>query len=434
MKIVIVGGSFAGIQAAIQARKNDAHAEIILLEKQPMIGFIPGSLSLYLQGKVKTLTDCQWITKERLKTSFAIDVRCGCCCLGFANETQLKLSCGGNIHFDVLIIATGSGQFSRYLQSKPAERIHTFKTKSCIQKLLKQLKTSQKIGIIGAGQVGLELAESLVEKGKEVHLFESNSAILFRYLDPEMSISLVEKIRKSGVYLHLDEPVQSLDEKNHGVFVAAKTKEWQMEQVLLANSSRPDNQLWEEDLLLNEDGTIWVDTFLQTSRKRVFAIGDAIQVRFQITGEPIYVSLVNNAIRTARVAVQNLKQPTLQDRGTLRTMGNYFFGYFVGSTGLTEAESIFYKPSVKVVYEKQPIDSLTDAVFSSKLIFSAETGCLLGAQIISSRPCFGLLNQLAQAIQQKSTQQDLAQLETFYQPKFAYPYSFFDQLGDTYEN
>lgn len=436
MRIVIIGGSFAGIQAAITSREYYPAAEIILLEKQPEIGYVSGSLSLMLQGEITELNQLNWTTAQHLQEEYQVDVQCNQTVLGLTGEGDLQLATNETVSFDRLIIATGSGQFSRYGSEAEgaALRILRFKTKAEAEGLLKKLPEAQKIAVIGGGQVGLELAEGLIHVHKRVHLFESSPQLLFRYLDAEMTDPLVQAVEAAGVYLHLNTYVEDLQETEERVLLLAADEQTAFDLVLVATSTRPDNTLWEKFLTMNDDGTIQVDRWMRTSRTNIFAVGDAIQVSFQPTGEAMYISLVNNAIRTAKLAAANLNGPKKEDPGTLRTIGNHLFGYYLGSTGLTESEGIFYPTALETQIIELPIRLLSKECQRIKLIFDQATTVLVGAQLISTAPVLETLNRLAAAVRLKETKEQLLQSEEFFHPAINTPQPLFARIEERHED
>lgn len=427
MRIVIVGASFAGIHTALQIRRKDPQAEILLIEKDE-VGFIPGSVSLLLQEKATSLTEVNWIDAKQLEEN---DIRLICgFCTGMTGEQEIKLADGQTITFDKLVIATGSGQSSRYIKEKPTQ-VYSIKSRKDADELLKALPQLQKIAIIGAGQVGLELAEGLVLKQKEVHLFESQPSILYRYLDEEMSLPVVETMQKRGVHLHLNTMITGITEEKNVILRQADGGAHEFDALILANSTRPDNHIWQDTLRLNDDDTVWVDEHLETSVKDVYAVGDAIQVSFKPTGEKMYVSLVNNAMRTAEIVAENILGNTIKDEGTLRTIGNQIFGYYIGSTGLTETEGIFYPGSFYTVVVEAPLTAIRPSVkLKAKLLFDQDTDQIIGAQLLSQGSVFDWLNGCSQAITGKLTRAQLSTQEFFFHPEFRFPETIFTKLGE----
>ncbi len=369
MNIVIVGGSFAGIHAAIYLRQLIPTSEIYLIEKQSKLGWIPSGFNLIVKGKVTSEKQLSWITKEELIDRYRIHVYTEKTVIGL-EEKKVILAGGDKLDFDRLILATGSNQNFRNVPAE-ARFIHSVKKIQNIASLQQKIMDAKKIAIIGAGQAGIEIAEGLASGKTQIHLYESRKSILFRYLDPEMTEPLVKEMKNQGISLFLEEQVVSLSENETAVVETERRRE-NYDLVLLANHSRPDNQMWEEQLTLNDDGTIWVDDYLQTSQKDVYAIGDAIQVTFRPTNEKMYVSLVNNAVRTARNVSKTISGSATKDQGTYRPVGNQWFGYFLGSVGMTEEESIFYPQKIETGYAEYKLAAINQSKVKIKFLFDSE--------------------------------------------------------------
>lgn len=250
-------------------------------------------------------------------------------------------------------------------------------------------------------------------------MYESQKKLLFRYFDPEMVEPLKKELKKLNIPLFLNEQVQSLEENNQ-VSVITDQKSESYDLVLLANHTRPDHRMWQDQLKLNDDGTIWVDEYLQTSAKDIYAIGDAIQVTFQPTKEKMYVSLVNHAIRTAQVVSQTIGGTPKKDPGTYRPIGNHWFGYFLGSVGLTEEESIFYPQKVIKKYLTIRLSAIKPEKARIKVICD-ENQRLLGAQLYSKEDIFYLLDRLTLVVEEGWTLQRLLEHELFFQPEYRMP-------------
>jgi len=269
--------------------------------------------------------------------------------------------------------------------------------------------------------VGLELADALSQTKKQVHLFESDSMVMGHYFDAEMLRPLETAIRQSTVDLHTETFVDEVKETDEGkVTLFFNETNLEVDLVLLANSTRPDNHIW-QDLDRDDDGTLKVNEYLQTSHPNIYAIGDAIKVKFQLTDEKIYLSLVANAIRTAKIASQTITGTLTSDPGTVRVSGNQWFGYFVGSVGLLEKEALLYPERIRIKQLELPAAVVSQEKINVKVIWNAETACLLGAQLVSKQLDFALLDQFASAIQQQQTIHEFMLLERFFHPAFRFP-------------
>lgn len=431
MRVVIVGGSFAGIHTAMTLRKHCPDSEIILIEKQKKIGFIPSGINLLLKKEITEDKQLYWMTKEGLEAIYNIDVRINTevASLGTATNT-LILQNGGQLTFDHLVIATGSNQFKTI--SKESKLIRSVREAYLKESMEEKIAQAQKVAIVGAGQVGIELAEGLVGKNKEIHIYESRKNLLFRYFDPEMVDSLRKELEKRKISVFLNEQVQSLVEAE-SVTVTTDQRKERYDLVLLANRTRPDNRLWQEKLKLNDDGTIWVDDYLQTSVKNVYAIGDTIQVTFRPTEEKMYVSLVNNAMRTAHIVSRTISGKPTKDPGTYRPVGNHWFGYFLGSVGITEEESIFYPQQITKEYLTTQVSATNHQQVKIKIIQN-EQQQVVGAQFQSKGNIFHLLDQFTLAIEESWTLEQLEEHELFFQPEYRMPTPFAKVVEDTYED
>ncbi|ONN41616.1 FAD-dependent oxidoreductase [Enterococcus mundtii] len=419
MRIVIVGGSFAGIQTAISLRNDCPESEIIIIEKQARIGFIPNSVNLILKGEFHEEAHHYWITKEQLTQEHQIAVRVETEVTALnSDKNQIQLNDGEILSFDFLVIATGSQQRFRF-STQENDTIWTIKDPKTSQQFQQRIGNAKKIAVVGAGQVGLELIEGLANLGKELHLYESQSTVLFRYFDPEMIKPLYRELNNRGIRYFLNEQVQEIIEAEQTKIFTEKRSET-YDLVLLANYTRPDNQLWEESLRLNDDGTIWVNDYLQTSQENIYAIGDAIQVTYRPTQEKMYVSLVNNAIRTAKIASKNISGQQKKDLGTYRPIGNHWFGHYFGSVGLTESESIFYDGEINTQYLTTRASAANQELIQIKVLLTEE-GKLIGAQCHSQAVIFYLLDRLTLAVEEGWTLADLEAREFFFQPEYRAP-------------
>jgi NADPH-dependent 2,4-dienoyl-CoA reductase/sulfur reductase-like enzyme len=324
------------------------------------------------------------------------------------------------IAYDKLIIATGSSQVSQKIRGSESEHVLTYKWRDEATETLNKIDASQHVTIIGGGQVGIEMADLLRQKGKQVALVENMDYVLFKYFDKEMIQPIQTKMRAVGVNLYLNQTVSSIDENKNNINVQLSHEKIASDTAILAVNVRPDLQFLDQHIQLHMDHTIAVDEYLQTSVQDVFAVGDVVQLSFGAAErESFYGPLVNNAARTGVTVANNLLQPTMSFNGSLRTIGTYVFGYYIASTGMTESESAFSHYKVDVKKQTVPINSLPDApTITLKYVYEKESQVLLGAQLFSKANVLEKINTLALAIQTKQTFEELKQKEFFFHPAF----------------
>lgn len=422
MRVVIIGASFAGVAAALEVRKKFEHAEIVLLEKQTRLGYIPNGLHLYFDKKIASLDDAYFITEEQVQqqriqlylSSEVEKVDTAQKQVTYRNTTGEK-----TLEYDKLIIATGSSQLSKKIASSDATRVLKYKRFHEAEDALEKLNHSQQVTIIGGGQIGVEAADLLHKNGKQVTLIENMDYVLFKYFDKEMIEPLQAEMEKAGIVLHLNQTVSSVEETDDQVMAHLLNETITSDTAVLAVNVRPDLRFLGNQIKLHTDNTVAVDSYLRTSDKDVFAIGDCIQLPFGVGNDTFYIPLINNAIRTGLVAAANLVEPVLPFKGSLRTIGTSAFGYYIASTGMTEEESLFYSRPVSAIRQVVKLNSLPTAdTVTIKMLYDKESRVLLGAQLLSKSNMLDKINTLALAIQTQQTLEDLMQKDFFFHPVY----------------
>ncbi|MBM6615381.1 FAD-dependent oxidoreductase [Desemzia sp. RIT804] len=422
MRVAIIGASFAGVAAALEVRKKFKQAEIILLEKQSKLGYIPNGLHLYLDKKIASLEEASFITEEQLQQQrIQIHLSSEVERVDVAQKQVSYQSPAGEdtLVYDKLIIATGSSQLSQKISGCDTTRVLKYKRFHEAEDALEKLNNSQQVTIIGGGQIGVEAADLLQKNGKQVTLIENMDYVLFKYFDKEMIEPLQAEMEKSGVTLHLNQTVSSVEETDETVVAHLLNESIVSDTAILAVNVRPDLRFLGDQIKLHTDHTIVVDRYLRTSEKDVFAVGDCIQLQFGVDKDTFYIPLINNAIRTGMVAAANLVEPILPFKGSLRTIGTSAFDYYIASTGMTEEESLFYTHPVSAVRQKIKLSSLPTAETATvKFIYDKESRVLLGAQLLSKANILDKINTLALAIQTNQTLEDLMQKDFFFHPVY----------------
>lgn len=422
MKVVIIGASFAGVAAALEVRKKHAEADVVLLEKQATLGYIPNGLHLYWDNKIDDLDAARFVTTEQLKKQM-IEY--------YLSATVQKINTTQKIitydylekeelmAYDKLIIAAGSRQLSEKIDGSAQESVLKYKRYGEAQAALSKVEESRHITIIGGGQVGVEAAHLLTKQQKQVTLIESMDYVLFKYLDEDMIQPIEQKMIKNGIDLRLRETVSSIEmESDKKVTVHLGDDSVTSDAVIMGVNVRPNLYFLDDQVTLHTDQTIAVDRYLRTSVKDVFAVGDCIQLSGP--GEDmVYIPLINNAVRTGIVAAANLVEPTVTFNGSSRTIGTTVFGYYVASTGLTEEESLFTNRTVKTARQEVRLNSLNPSdTVTLKYVYDASSHVLLGAQMISTSNILEKINTLALAIQSKLTLEELKQADYFFHPLY----------------
>lgn len=349
MKVVIIGASFAGVSAALAVRKKHPTAEIHLIEKQRTIGYLPGGINLYFNETINPIEAAKFISEQQLIEN-GITLLLNAKVVSMDSKQHIvkyeKQEVAFFMSFDKLILATGSSQWSQKILGSDSEKVLKYKFLPGVLQAIECLEKSNKVALIGGGQIGGEAADTLLKKGKEVHLFERMDYLLFKYFDEEMIQPVQAEMVDRGVVFHFDEMVEKVTDVEEGLFIETKKSQLLCDSAIFAMNVRPDLQYLDEHIQTHTDQTVYVNEYLQTSQADIFAIGDCIQIPYSLTKEAFYIPLVNNAIRTGLVVAQNLLEHTVPFVGSIRTIGTKLVDYYVASSGLTEAEGLLDRKSV----------------------------------------------------------------------------------------
>lgn len=422
MRTVIIGGSFAGLSCALEARRRYPEMEVIVLESQQHVGFIPSGVNLMLNEQIDRLEAASFISEKEVRSA-GVQLYLGrtATAIDFTEQTvNYTDGLSENVlHYDRLVLAMGSVQTNRLVENIQDHRILSTKQYQLAEDALEILQEAQSIVVIGGGQIGIEACEALVNANKQVSLIETQPMIASRYFDEEFVQEIQEAIEIVGVDLRLGESVETIT--TDPLCVATAQDEFYPEAIIMGVNLIPRTELVAKDFVLAEDGTIPVDDYLRTDKENVWAIGDCVQTNF-LQADQRFISLVNNAIRSGQVAASNLLKPTVKRPTSVRIMGARVFSQYITSAGLTEHEAR-QEHSVHTVTITRPF-SLTDATpVHLKLVVNKETGQVLGTQMRSESDILHYGDLLALIVQNGLTDTDLAFQDRLYYPSktTAYP-------------
>ena len=292
---------------------------------------------------------------------------------------------------------------------------------------IKQYISTNKIEhavVVGAGFIGLEMAENLHHTGAEVSIVEMAKQVMTP-IDFSMAAMVHEHLNQKGVNLYLQEAVAAFKKKSKGLEVQFKSgKTLHADLVILSIGVRPETTLAKQcGLKLGEAGGIWVDEFMQTSEKDIYAVGDAIEFKHPITGQSWLNYLAGPANRQGRIVADNMVLGnTLTYEGSIGTSIAKVFDLTVAATGMNE----MLLERQKVEYRTSITHSGSNAGYypgamplSVKINFAPDNGLILGAQVVGYVGVDKRIDQLALLMKNKKTIFDLVEVEHAYAPPFA---------------
>lgn len=430
MKIAIIGASHGGIHAALTIKKLSPKTDVYLIEKKSEVSFISNGIVLLLTKQIEELDQARYISIEELKEN-GIHVYSESEVVKIFHEDKKVVSVNSvgkkfKLSYDKLIVATGSNQFHTNITFPNNEQVMVFKDYSSSIEVLEKISSASVISIIGGGYIGVELCDALKNIDKKIHLIESADSILFRYLDKEIASLVEQKIRESGIILHLNENVISFEDTKEKMFVTNTTKqEIENDFAIVAVNARPESRLVRDFLDVNSNGTIRVNEYMQTSDPDIYALGDVVSYPRQTNYQHSFIPLVNNVTRSATVAAMNVLGHHYLSYGTTqKTTATYIFNSYIASTGLTEIEAKFEGIDTESIFLTLPYQfpylKKQDNVHI-KLVLAKGTHKLIGAQLMSEKDITQSVDTLSLAIEKEATLDELVTMDFYFNPMINQP-------------
>ncbi|WP_373832086.1 FAD-dependent oxidoreductase [Bacteroides heparinolyticus] len=431
MKYVIVGGVAGGATAAARLRRVDETADILLLEKGPHISYANCGLPYYIGGVIAERDKLLVQTPEAFGKRFRIDVRVKneVFAINAKAKTLTIRNADGKEYeeaYDKLLLSPGANPVKPPLEGIDSEGIFTLRNVEDTDRIKAYVtgKQVKRAVVVGAGFIGLEMAENLHHAGIAVSVVEMGNQVMAP-IDFSMAAHIHQHLIQKGVSLYLEEGVTHFQRTEQGIIVYLKSgKTIAADMVLLSIGVRPATALAQQaGLKLGETGGIWVDEHLETSEKDIYAVGDAIEYPHPLTGKPWLNYLANPANRQGRIVADNMALGnTVSYEGAIGTSIAKVFDMTVASTGLAAKRlkqwGMEYQSSV--THSSSHAGYYPNALpITLKLTFHPRTGKLYGAQCVGYEGVDKRIDQIAGLIKRGGTVYDLMETEHAYAPPFS---------------
>ncbi|KAB8121712.1 MAG: NADH oxidase H2O2-forming [Candidatus Phytoplasma cynodontis] len=441
MKVIIIGCTHAGTTAAKTILKRNEDVQISIYEKNDNVSFLSCGIALYIGGVVKDKKGLFYSNSEELKQMGAnIKLKHEVLNIDFVKKEILVKDLEKNKefidNFDKLVISMGSWPIIPQIEGVNCNNVLLSKNFEHANKIIEYAKNIKKIVVIGAGYIGVELAESFAKQNKDVVLIDTQDRIMSKYLDKEFTDIAEKTLLENNVKLMLGQKVSDFKIKN-GLVTHVKTDKgcYETELVIMCISFKPNTELVQPYLKTSSNGALIVNSFLQTSNPDVYACGDCTNIFYNPTQEYNYIPLATNAVRMGTIIGLNIKENNQKYLGTQGTSGIKIFDLSISSTGLTEyvAKSLNINYGVIKIKDANRPEFMPDydSVFL-KVIFNKNTKQILGGQILSTIDMTEKINTLSVCIQKKMTIDELAFVDFFFHPYFNKPFSLLNLAGLKY--
>ncbi len=433
MKIVIIGAVAGGASAAARARRLDEDAEIILIERGAEPSFANCGLPYYIGGEIESRDKLLVAPTAQLQQRHRLDVRTRQEVTAINREdksvTVKKLGTGETYEetYDRLIISTGASPFRPPIPGIDGTHVLELRDLADADRMHDLVTTgnSRRAVIVGAGFIGIEVAENLIRRGLDVTVVELADQVLPPW-DVEMVRPLENHLREQGVTLRLNDSAVAFEDcstDDSNLTVKLKSgEEIPACFAVVCIGVRPESKMAADaGIACGPRGGIVTNDHMQTNDLNIYAVGDVAQVRDFITGEPTQIPLAGPANRQGRIAADHIFGRDSKYRGTQGTAVVGVFGKTAAMTGHSEKllqrangsyEKIYVHPNDHAGYYPGATQ------MTLKLLFDPDDGRIYGAQAVGTHGVDKRIDVIAMAIHSGMTVYDLEEVELCYAPQY----------------
>ncbi len=432
-KIVLVGSNHAGTAAANTILDNYPDNELVIFDRNTNLSYLGCGTALWVGKQIEGTDGLFYCSKEVFeKKKATVHMQTEVENIDFDNKIVTAKDKDGNTiteSYDKLILATGSLPIRPKIEGLDKENVDVVKLFQDGQKINETLNLHEikNVAIVGAGYIGVEIAEAVQRRGKKALLFEAMNTSLSGYYDPWFSEDMDKVLADNGVELHFGEMVKSIDGGEKVSGITTDKGSYQVDMVILAIGFYPNSGMAQGKLELFKNGAIKVDKKQETSKPGVYAIGDCATVYSNALQDSAYIALATNAVRSGIVAAHNACGTEIESAGVQGSNGINIYGYKMVSTGLNlkAAEAAGFDVKYTDYEDLQKPGFIKDnQKVKIRIIYDAKTRRILGTQMASYQDISMGIHMFSLAIEEGVTIDKLKLLDIFFLPHFNQPYNY----------
>jgi NADPH-dependent 2,4-dienoyl-CoA reductase/sulfur reductase-like enzyme len=415
--ILVIGAGPAGIVSAVTARKYYSQKKILVIKNIDK-GVIPCGIP-YMLASLKSPDENKLGTSALEKNG--IDVVVDDAIAIDRDKKLVETKNNGRYGYEKLVLAVGSTPILPPIPGIDKKGIYlVHKDMEYLKNAMEEIKKAKDVLVLGGGFIGIEFADELSKmEGLNVHLVELLPNLLANSFDSEFSKLAEEKLRANGLNLLTNTKVEEFCGYERVEKVKLSNgKEIAADAVILGIGAYPNTKLAQDaGLDLGKGKGIWVDEYMRTVDADIFAVGDCAGKRDFYTRKDTFVMLASTATAEARVAGANLYKLKVirENKGTIAIYSTYIDGIVLGSAGLTEnsakREGFEIVTGVVDGVDKHPAGMPGIKQIKVKLIFSKQSGIILGGQVVGGISCGEMVNIIGVAIQKRMSFIELETLQ-----------------------
>ena len=454
-KIVVIGANHAGTACINTMLDNFGNEnEVVVFDQNSNISFLGCGMALWIGKQIDGPEGLFYSDKEKLEAKGAkVYMESPVLSVDY-DKKEVTALVNGQEHlesYDKLIFATGSQpiippikgveivegnrEFKATLEN--VQFVKLYQNSAEVIEKLKNNKGINRVAVVGAGYIGVELAEAFERLGKEVILIDVADTCLAGYYDRELSDLMSKNLADHGIKLAYGQTVQAVEGEGKVERIVTDKETFDVDMVIMAVGFRPNTALGAGKIELFRNGAFLVDKKQETSIPGVYAVGDCATIYDNALDEMSYIALASNAVRSGIVGAYNATGHELEGIGVQGSNGINIYDLKMVSTGLTleKAKSAGYN-AVETGFndlQKPEFIKHDNHEVAIRIVFDKDTRVILGAQLASHEDISMGIHLFSLAIQEKVTIDKLALTDIFFLPHFNKPYNYITMAALTAE-
>lgn len=430
MKVLVLGGVAAGTKVAAKLMREDRSNEVIVLNKGANISYAGCGLPYYVGHVIEDEAQLIVNTPEKYEKLTGVKVHIETEAIAVLPEekkvTAKHVRTGEETvyEYDKLVIAVGASPVKPPIDGVDLENVFCVRTPEDAINIRNLIDTGnvKKAVVVGAGYIGLEIAENLKSQGIRPFVLDMVPQILAPGFDKEMADYVEGRLTEAGIPVITGVQVTGIEGDGKVEKVLTTKKAYKADMVVMSAGIRPNTAFLADTGIEMFKGTILTDEYGQTNIPDVYAAGDCAMVHNAVTGKAAWSPMGSTANIAGRLIAQNIMGKNLKYRGVLGTAVCKLPGINVGRTGLTEAQAKaegFQAVSVVTVVDDKAHYYAGASSFIMKMIADRDTLRLLGVQVIGAGAVDKVVDIAVTGMMLKATLTDLADMDLAYAPPFS---------------
>lgn len=430
MKILIIGGVAAGTKTAAKLKREDRSAEVTVITKDRDISYAGCGLPYYVGGLIENREELIVNTPAKYAGLTGVEVKTGKEAIALCADKKevivkdVETGAEEAYGYDKLVLTVGASPAKLPIEGTDLSGVFQMRTPDDAENIRSYVEENQvkKAVVIGAGFIGLEVAENLKAKGIQVTVIDFASQILPNIVDAEVAVYAKKHLLKEGIRVITGTKADAIMGNDHVTGVKTSAGLLRCELLIMAAGIRPNTDFLQDSGLEMFKGTILVDKTMKTNLEDVYAAGDCVMVTNRITGKPQWSPMGSSANLEGRTLAQVLTGTKKEYPGVLGTGVVKLPNLNIGRTGLTEeqAKNAGYDVVTVVAPTDDKAHYYPDAgFFITKLIADRESHKLLGVQVLGNGAVDKMVDIAVMGINMGAVLEDFENADFAYAPPFS---------------